>query len=110
VYPAYTQRQLAAIPQNAPAGSVLKGTRTSGGQEHVPVVKNQAAFFWHPAASPRWFAILNQRLFEYRLDDNPPRAARACALGCIAELDAFVAVFDAKYTVWAIRPVQIDPR
>jgi hypothetical protein len=42
---------------------------------------NQAAFFWHPSAFPRWLAILNQKLFEERLDDNPPRAARAYALG-----------------------------
>jgi membrane-associated phospholipid phosphatase len=70
---------------------------------------NQAAFFWHPAAFPRWFAILNQKIFEERLDDNPPRAARAYALGSISEYESLVAVLDAKYAYWAIRPFQLDP-
>jgi membrane-associated phospholipid phosphatase len=70
---------------------------------------NQAAFFWHPFAFTRWMAILNQKLFEERLDDNPPRAARAYALCSISEFDALVAVLDAKYTYWAIRPFQLDP-
>jgi membrane-associated phospholipid phosphatase len=70
---------------------------------------NQAAFFWHPAALTRWMAMLNQKLFEERLDDNPPRAARAYALGSISEYDALVAVLDAKYAYWAIRPFQLDP-
>jgi len=70
---------------------------------------NQAAFFWHPFALTRWLAILNQKLFEERLDENPPRAARAYALASIGEFDALVAVFDAKYTYWQIRPFQLDP-
>ncbi len=70
---------------------------------------NQAAFFWHPLAFPRWVAILNQKLFEERLDDNPPRAARAYALASISEFDALAGVFDAKYTYLAIRPFQLDP-
>jgi membrane-associated phospholipid phosphatase len=70
---------------------------------------NQAAFFWHPAAFVRWLAILNQKLFETRLDDNPPRAARAYALATVGEFDALAAVLDAKYAYWAIRPFQLDP-
>jgi membrane-associated phospholipid phosphatase len=27
----------------------------------------------------------------------------------VAHFDGFIAVFDAKYTYWAIRPVQLDP-
>ena len=70
---------------------------------------NQAAFFWHPMAYQRWLSILNQKLFEYRLADNPPRVARAYALGTISEFDALAAVLEAKYTYWAIRPFQLDP-
>ena len=70
---------------------------------------NQAAFFWHPMAYPRWLAILNQKLFETGLDENPPRAARAYALGTISEFDALAAVLDSKWTYMAIRPFQLDP-
>jgi membrane-associated phospholipid phosphatase len=70
---------------------------------------NQAAFFWHPVAFPRWLAMLNQKLFEERLTDNAPRAARAYALCSVGEFDALVAVLDAKYTYFAIRPFQMDP-
>jgi membrane-associated phospholipid phosphatase len=70
---------------------------------------NQAAYFWHPFPFPRWMAILNQKLFEERLDTNPPRAARAYALASVAEFDAVVACWNAKYTYWQIRPFQLDP-
>src|SRR5207245_7998564 len=44
-----------------------------------------------------------------RLDLNPPRAARALALMTVANYDANVACWDAKFTYWAIRPFQLDP-
>ena len=44
------------------------------------IATNQAAFHWAPLNSLLWEAELNQKLFEYRLDANPPRAARAYAL------------------------------
>ena len=56
-----------------------------------------------------WQAELSQKLFEYRLDTNPPRAARAYALVSIAGYDAAVACWDAKYAYWAPRPIQVDP-
>ena len=56
-----------------------------------------------------WEAELNQKLFEYRLDANPPRAARAYALTSIACYDAAVACWDAKYAYWAPRPIHVDP-
>ena len=46
---------------------------------------------------------------EYGLDANPLRAARAYALFSIASHDAIIAVFDAKYAYWYIRPSQHDP-
>jgi membrane-associated phospholipid phosphatase len=52
---------------------------------------------------------VSQKLFEYRLDTNPPLAARAYALQAIALYDAFVAIWDAKYAYWEIRPFQLDP-
>ena len=56
-----------------------------------------------------WYANIGQRLFESKLDSNPPRAARAYALAAIAYYDAEVACWDSKYTYWAIRPFQLDP-
>jgi len=56
-----------------------------------------------------WYQTLSQRLFEYRLEDNPPRAARAYALASIAHHDASVACWEAKFNYWAIRPFQLDP-
>jgi membrane-associated phospholipid phosphatase len=52
---------------------------------------------------------LSKKIFEYGLDQNPLRAARAYALFSVAGHDAIVAAFDAKYTYWYIRPNQADP-
>jgi membrane-associated phospholipid phosphatase len=52
---------------------------------------------------------LNQKLFEYRLGQNPPRAARAYVLVSIAGYDATVACWDSKFTYWTARPDQFDP-
>jgi hypothetical protein len=73
---------------------------------------NAAAHFWQtPAGSggAYWTTLADQKLFEYRLDTNPPRAARVLALLSISAFDATVACWDAKYTYWAIRPFQLDP-
>jgi hypothetical protein len=56
-----------------------------------------------------WYETLSRRLFERKLDVNPPRAARAYALTAIAQYDAIVACWDGKYSYWAIRPFQLDP-
>ncbi len=55
-----------------------------------------------------WSNQTSRKLFEERLDANPPRAARAYALQSVALYDLFVACFDAKYTYWAIRPSMLD--
>ena len=56
-----------------------------------------------------WYDFASRKIFEEKLDDNPPRAARVYALMGIAQFDSFVACWDAKYTYWAIRPSQLDP-
>jgi hypothetical protein len=45
----------------------------------------------------------------YRLEDDPPREARAFVLPYVTLYDAGIACWDAKYTYWAIRPFQLDP-
>jgi membrane-associated phospholipid phosphatase len=75
---------------------------------------NADAFFWEYGAGglrayQYWNEQASQKMFEYRLDTNPPRAARAYALFQVALYDSYVACWDAKYTYWAIRPFQLDP-
>ena len=70
--------------------------------------------FWEYAAGGTrnywfWNEQTNKKILEYRLDADPPRAARAYALESIAIYDSGVACWDAKYTYWAIRPFQLDP-
>src|SRR5262245_40035564 len=69
------------------------------------------AFFWQgaSAAIKPWNDLTTQKISEYRLDTNPPRAARVYALVSIAFYDSLIACWDAKYTYWAIRPNQLDP-
>ena len=73
---------------------------------HMTVRENMG-FALKLAKTPK--DVINQKVFEYRLDQNPPRAARAYALIHIAYYDALIACFDAKYAYWAIRPNQLDP-
>src|SRR5262249_56028691 len=48
-------------------------------------------------------------VLEYRLEDNPPLAARAYSLQNMTSIDAGIACWDGKYAYWAIRPFQLDP-
>jgi membrane-associated phospholipid phosphatase len=74
---------------------------------------NADALFWEYASGGTrnywfWNEQTNKKMLEYRLDADPPRAARAYALESIAAYDSGVACWDAKYTYWAIRPFQLD--
>src|SRR5262245_59298616 len=68
------------------------------------------AYFWQGVGTVKpWNDLTSQKISEYRLDQNPPRAARVYALVHIAYYDAAIACWDAKFTYWAIRPNQLDP-
>jgi len=69
----------------------------------------RAAYFWQGNTAKLWNDILAVKLFEYQLDRNPPRAARAYALMSVAAHDGLIACWDAKYTYWAARPNMLDP-
>jgi hypothetical protein len=69
----------------------------------------QAAFFWQSRGGQFFYDLTNQKIFEYRLDMSPPRAARVYALVSIAAYDATIACWDAKYTYWMMRPTQLAP-
>lgn len=76
-------------------------------------ISSLTASFWEyyggRASFEFWTNQTSRKLFEERLDSNPPRAARAYALQMVANYDLFVACWDAKYAYWAIRPFQLDP-
>lgn len=74
-----------------------------------PFSSNQIVFHYAPVLHYVWGPELAQKLFEYRWDANPPRAARAYALVSIAGYDATVAGGDAKFFYWTARPYQFDP-
>ena len=72
---------------------------------------NSRAFYWQTfdGIQSDWYVIATRRIFEYHLDENQPRAARIYAFLSVAHHDAVLAVWDAKFTYWAIRPFQLDP-
>lgn len=72
---------------------------------------NQKAMFWQTfdGIFTFYYDTAAKRIFEHHLDSNPPQAARIYALLSIAQYDAIVACWDAKYTYWAMRPFQLDP-
>jgi len=64
------------------------------------------AFFW--GSQDFWGEELNKKIFEYNLNQNPPRAARIYAITAVGFYDGFVSCWDAKYAYWGIRPNQYD--
>jgi membrane-associated phospholipid phosphatase len=66
-------------------------------------------YFGGRASFEQWNTQAARRIAEYRLDTNPPVAARVYALLHIAYYDSAVACFDAKYHYWEARPVMLDP-
>jgi membrane-associated phospholipid phosphatase len=78
----------------------------------TPLTNNEA-LFWEAAvgglrAYQYWNEQLARKTLEYRLDDDPPRAARAFVLPFVTLHDAGIACWEAKYAYWAIRPFQLD--
>jgi membrane-associated phospholipid phosphatase len=68
------------------------------------------AYYWAITSLPRyWNDLASLKIFESKLDRDPPRAARAYAVLSTAYYDSLVACWDAKYAYWGIRPFQFDP-
>ena len=72
---------------------------------------NEKAMWWQgPQGLNSWpYDYASKWMFEDRLDQNPPRVARAYALIASAFYDAFIASQDGKFAYWYIRPSQLDP-
>jgi membrane-associated phospholipid phosphatase len=69
---------------------------------------NHLAWFWQPGFFQPWTAQDETSIFQYHLDANAPRAARVYAMQMIAQHDATLACWDAKYTFLELRPPQAD--
>jgi membrane-associated phospholipid phosphatase len=72
---------------------------------------NYKSVYWQsPEGLQVWpYRYADKWMFEDRLDQNPPRAARVYALIGAVQFDAFIASQDGKFTYWYIRPSQLDP-
>jgi membrane-associated phospholipid phosphatase len=70
---------------------------------------NHLAWFWQPGFFQPWLQEVETEIFQNHLDSNAPRAARVYALETIAQHDATLACWDAKYTYLELRPPQADP-
>jgi PAP2 superfamily len=74
-----------------------------------PKATEQIAYHYAKLNHLLWVPQLSQKVFEYRWDQNAPRAARAYALTSIASFDTTVACWGTRYLYWYPRPFQIDP-
>jgi membrane-associated phospholipid phosphatase len=72
-----------------------------------PTTESNARFYQY-AFADIWTEIIEKKIFEYHLDQNPPMAARVYALKSIAIYDAILACWEAKYFYRGIRPYQYD--
>jgi hypothetical protein len=66
------------------------------------------AYYWAGHGPEVWNDLASQKMFEYRISDDAPVAARIYTVLNVAFHDAVIAIFDSKYAYWGIRPVQYD--
>jgi membrane-associated phospholipid phosphatase len=67
------------------------------------------AYFWaNNGGFDFWSKEAAQKMFEYRMMNDAPAVARIYAVLHCAFHDAAIAIMDAKYTYWGIRPSQFD--
>ena len=65
------------------------------------------AYYW-ANTSDSWSELAGKKMFEYHIQDDAPAASRIYTVLNTAYHDAVIAIFDAKYTYWGIRPDQYD--
>jgi membrane-associated phospholipid phosphatase len=65
------------------------------------------AHYWANTADA-WTDLGNQKLFETKMMDNAPEVARFYAILSTGFHEAAIAIMDAKYAYWGIRPNQYD--
>ena len=65
------------------------------------------AYYWANTADS-WSELAGKKMFEYGIQEEAPAASRIYTVLNTAYHDAVIAIFDAKYTYWGIRPNQYD--
>jgi membrane-associated phospholipid phosphatase len=75
-----------------------------------PTFKSSSlAYYWaNNGGYDFWSDLAAEKMFEYRMSDDAPAVARIYTVLHTAYHDATIAIFDAKYTYWGIRPDQYD--
>lgn len=66
------------------------------------------AYYWASTGPELYNDLASQKMFENRMMDDAPAAARIYAIMNTAFHEMTIAVFDAKYAYWGIRPSQYD--
>lgn len=66
------------------------------------------AYYWASTGPELYNDLASQKMFEYRMMDDAPAAARIYTVMNTAFHEMTIAVFDAKYAYWGIRPNQYD--
>ena len=69
---------------------------------------NYIALYWANNGPGLWNDLASQKMFESRMMDDAPAAARVYTVLNVAFHDAEIAIFDSKYAYWGIRPNQLD--
>lgn len=65
------------------------------------------AYYWDNT-STNWIELAGQKMFEYGMTDDAPMVARIYAILATASRESAIAIMDAKYAYWGIRPNQYD--
>ena len=66
-----------------------------------------SAYYW-ASRNDIWTDLASKKMFEYRLSDDAPTVAMIYAVLSVGYREMAIAVFDAKYAYWGIRPTQYD--
>lgn len=66
-----------------------------------------SAYYW-ASRNDVWTDLASKKMFEYRMSDDTPAVARIYAVLSTGYHEMAIAVFDAKYAYWGIRPSQYD--
>jgi hypothetical protein len=69
---------------------------------------NTTAYYWAYNSGNVWGDLVAKKMFEHRIMDDAPVAARIFTILATATHDVGISVMDAKYTYWGIRPSQLD--
>ncbi|MEJ7738246.1 MAG: phosphatase PAP2 family protein [Chitinophagaceae bacterium] len=65
------------------------------------------AYYW-ASTGEVWSELASLKMFEYRMQNDAPAAARIYTVLTTAYHDVAIAIMDAKYAYWGIRPSQYD--